>query len=82
MARSLQRTLIEATVIGIILIIVVYVIQMALSATGQFSVKVPEACNRWNDKHVMEITIFLSGALFHIAFEYTGLNKWFAESYN
>lgn len=81
MARTFSRVAIEAIVVGILLILFVYAAQFLVMASGQFSVSVPEVCNKWNDKYAMEITIFLAGALFHIACEYTGVNGWFARNY-
>ena len=44
-----------------------------------FSVKLPSACKKWNKYHIMEISLFLTGAFVHIFCEFTGLNSWYCK---
>ena len=70
------RVLFEAVVVGICLILFVYIASFIVS---KFNLKpsLPEICATWNDKYVMEITLFVAGFLFHIVFELLGINDYY-----
>ena len=40
-----------------------------------FSSNLPDICKGWNKYYVMELSLFLTGALVHILFESFGLGK-------
>lgn len=67
--------LVEALIVGIVIVI----IGLAVSklASPVLGVKLPEECEAWNDKYVMEGTLFLTGFLGHLFFEVIGANKWY-----
>ena len=70
--------LVEALVVGVITVIIGLIVG-AFVAPG-LSVKLPDVCESWNEKHVMEISLFLTGFLAHIFFEFTGANKWYCRN--
>ena len=69
----------EAVVVGVALVVLGNVIGFAISKT-RLSVNLPKNCKSWNKNYVMEITLFLTGFLGHILFEYTGVNKWYCKN--
>jgi hypothetical protein len=71
------RILVEAGVVGILLIIFAYIVSFGLHRAG-LGPSLPEVCKSWNSGHIMELTLFLSGALFHLTFEGLGWNKMYA----
>ncbi len=71
------KIIIEAFVVGILLIIFVYIISFGLHSIG-LGPSLPNICKNWNSGHIMELTLLLSGALFHLTFEVMGWNKSYA----
>jgi small basic protein len=63
----------EAIVIGIMTVVVGTVIGKI------FQTEVPSQCKDWNKNHVMEISLFLTGAAIHLLCEYFGVNKWYCK---
>ena len=70
---STLQLLFEATVVGIILLIITFTISWGLTPLLGVS-GLPHECKTWNKYHLMEISILLSGMIFHILAEYTGVN--------
>ena len=64
--KSVKLVFIEAFVVGICLIFLVEVIRRAL-----YPMQSP----------VDAKLLFLSGVLFHVLFEYTGVNLWYSREY-
>ncbi len=73
------KVLTEATVVGVLLIIFVYITSPLVKSLKP---GLPNVCDDWNKNHVMEVHLFLTGALFHIVCEITGLNKYYVENYS
>ncbi len=69
---DLVRLLIEMVVVGIGLMIVSIVVAKLMGEKNVLSS--PHAKD-------MLLGVFFSGALFHLLFEITGLNKWYADNY-
>lgn len=61
-----QTVFVEAGVVGLLLVIFYSVLSYLLPRDFMF-------------KHF--VVLFLSGALFHLVFEYTGLNLWYVQNY-
>lgn len=77
---TLQKILMEAVVVGILLIPITYIAAFfAKYITKKPSL--PEICSTWNKHRVMEVNLFIAGFLFHILCEITGLNKWYVRNY-
>ena len=69
--KSIAFVIMEAIVVGIILIIFVtftqkYILQLIPNLSGH--------------KDTIEL-FFIAGFLFHITFEYTGINLWYSKEY-
>ncbi len=79
--KSSSTVLVEAVIVGILLIVFTYIAQYIVKVLGWPTQNMPEVCASWNDTHVMEATLFMAGAIFHLVFEYTGLNEWYARNY-
>jgi hypothetical protein len=71
------RIFVEGTVVGVLLIIFTWIVSFILHSVGVTPI-LPDICKTWNDGHIMEITLFLSGLLFHLTFELFGWNKLYA----
>jgi hypothetical protein len=67
---------IEATFVGIGLIIVGSILAFLVR---QWYPKplLPKSCASYNKYYVMEFTLFLTGFLFHLMCEASGVNKWY-----
>jgi hypothetical protein len=63
MYKPFASVLIEALVVGAVLLIVTWIVRW------------------WSSSNNEALVLFLSGCLFHLLFEYTGLNKWYATQY-
>ena len=75
-----MKLLIEALVVGISTIIMGTIISYLLGNT--FKVDLPPVCKDWNKNYIMEISLFLTGFLSHILFEFIGANKWYCKNGN
>lgn len=63
-----------AIIAGLIVVVFAYVASALVTRTGLFRVNLPEECKRWNENHVMEWTLFLTGVLIYAAFKVVGFN--------
>lgn len=78
--KTFTKVLSEGIVVGLLLIPFTYITGWVFS----FLLKkpmLPDVCKNWNKYRVMEINLLLAGILFHLVFEYTGLNKWYVDNY-
>ena len=75
-----QRILVEATVVGILVVVIGAIVGFGIGAL--FSSNLPKICKEWNKNHVMEISLFLTGFLVHLICEAIGINKWYCSSGN
>lgn len=70
--KQVSVVVIEAIVVGLALLFLIYLLSMLL---GLMSLRIEKfTYNQY-------ILIFISGALFHLLFEYTGLNIQYALDY-
>ena len=69
-AKSLNLVLIEASVVGVSLIVLVYILKQFMNYIPDFS----------GSKQEVEF-LFVVGFLFHFLFEYTGVNLWYSKEY-
>jgi len=71
---------VEAAVVGIGLVIITLIVvalyRKVAPALGMH-VELPPVCAEYNKYHAMEVTLFISGALFHILCEISGVNAWY-----
>lgn len=67
--KSFQTVLIEAVVVGVLLIGV----YIPVSYATDYFYK--------NFQYKIFVDLFVSGALFHLICEYTGVNLWYAQNY-
>ena len=78
--KPLRTVLIEAIVVGLLLIpftyVAGYIAKMIVSKPS-----LPDICRKWNENYIMEVNLFLAGFLFHIVLEYLGINEWYAKNY-
>lgn len=70
-AKSINLILVEASVVGVSLIVLVYIAKRFLMDY------IPDFSGR---KQEVEF-LFIVGFLFHILFEYTGVNLWYSKEY-
>ena len=72
------RVLVEAIVVGLLLIPFTY-IAGALAKRLVGKPALPDICKTWNKYYIMEVNLFLAGFLFHIWAELAGLNKYYVQ---
>jgi hypothetical protein len=70
-----MKILIEALVVGSLAIIIGNSISYLLE--NMFKVDLPQVCDNWNKKYIKEISLFLTGIVTHLTFEFVGANKWY-----
>jgi len=70
-----MNLLIEAFGVGLVVLVVGTLVGFILGKI--MSVDLPKACEQWNQYHIMELSLFITGALTHIVFELLGLNNWY-----
>lgn len=70
--------LVEAFIVGIVIVIIGLIVSKFTSPI--LGVKLPDECESFNDKYVMECTLFLTGFLGHLFFEAIGANKWYCNN--
>ena len=72
------RLLMEAIVVGIVIVVIGSIVGFLI--TPIFKVDLPKICDRFNEHHVMEICLFLTGFTAHLFFEVVGANKWYCKN--
>ena len=72
------KLLIEAIVVGIIVVLVGTVVTFIVS--NIFAVELPPTCRVWKKNYTMEIALFLTGVLTHLGFELLGGNTWYCKN--
>lgn len=75
-----MKLIIEALVVGLSLVIFGNIVGFIVGKL--FATNLPLACKDWNTNYVMEISLFITGFLIHLFFEFTGLNKWYCKNGN
>jgi hypothetical protein len=70
----MKELLMESTFVGVVLVIVATVVSKMFTEQ-----KLPPKLRDWNKHHVMEKSLFISGFLIHILFEFGGINKWYCK---
>ena len=79
--RNIINVIAEGCFVGILLIIIGSFVAFILRKTN-YSPELPDTCKRWNQHHVMEITLFITGFLAHLILEYSpfgNINKLYCE---
>mgnify|MGYP001162391929 FL=1 len=69
------KLLVEAVVVGVMVVIVGSAVGYVVGRVN--SVDLPKVCKKWNKNHVMEISLFLTGAVTHLLCEFSGINKYY-----
>lgn len=75
-----KEAVIEAIIIGIILIIIGLFVTLLMPKS--LEVNLPNECKKWNENHVMELSLFAIGFLFRIGAELSGANEWYVNRWN
>lgn len=73
---NILRLFTEALLVGIGLVVLGYIVMY--TAPSYFNQN--PACVGWNDNHIFEYTLFVTGFLGHLLCEATGLNRWYCRS--
>lgn len=74
----MKNLLIEAFVVGIIVLVIGSIVGYGLSKVTK--TQVPESCKDWNKNHIMEWSLFLTGVATHLGCELVGLNKYYCKN--
>jgi hypothetical protein len=69
-AKPVSLIAIEASVVGICLIMLVYILK-------NFMTYIPNLSGKREDIEFL----FVVGVIFHVMFEYTGINLWYSKEY-
>lgn len=78
--RSVDRDyhpIIIGSVVGLLTILVGRIAGAIIKP--YFKVSLPEICKKWNDKNVMEWSLFATGFLLYVVLEYTGILSEFSQ---
>jgi len=78
--KTFTRVLTEGIIVGLLLIPFTY-LSGRLFAPLLKKPMLPDVCKDWNRFYVMEINLLLAGILFHLVFEYLGINKQYVDTY-
>ena len=71
----MNRIILEALIVGISTVVMGTVVA---GIVGKWlGVDLPPVCKDWNKNYSMEISLFLTGFLLHLFFEFTKINKWY-----
>ena len=73
-----MNIIVEAIVVGVVIVIVGTVVSALVGMV--LGTDLPPVCRDWNKNYAMEMSLFLTGALSHLLFEYTGANKWYCRN--
>jgi hypothetical protein len=74
------RLITETIIVGISIAVVGTIVSYLIG--GYFKVSLPPVCDNWNENYVMEISLFLTGVVAHLLFEYSGINKMYCTTGN
>ena len=77
---TLQKLLLEAIVVGLLLIPATYVAGFFARMISS-KPSLPEVCSGWNKYYIMEVNLLFAGIIFHIVAEISGLNRWYVKQY-
>ena len=69
----------ESVIVGIALVILTIMVGFVISLF--YKPVVSFQCSEWNRYHIMEVTVFITGFLFHVICELTGINKTYVDAY-
>ena len=73
-----MQLILEATLVGVISVILGSIIARIVTKLLPSNVDmVTWKREGWNDKHQMEITLFVLGFVGHLFCEFVGLNRWY-----
>ena len=73
----MKELIMESAFVGIILVLVATVVSKMFGKDVEK--KLPPKLRDWNKDHVMEKSLFVSGFMIHILFEFSGVNKWYCK---
>tara|TARA_Y100000816_G_C25900999_1_gene469997 strand:+ start:107 stop:382 length:276 start_codon:yes stop_codon:yes gene_type:complete len=77
-SAKIYELFIEAIVVGIAMVIVGTMVGYVIAKS--FAVDLPPVCKKWNKNHIMELSLFLTGFIGHLLFEFIGANKWYCKN--
>ena len=72
------KLIVEAVIVGLIVVLIGTAVSFI--AGKVFAVDLPPTCKEWNKNYVMEISLFLTGVLTHLGFEFVGGNTWYCKN--
>ena len=77
---TIQKVIVEAIVVGLLLIPMTYIAGIIARLIVQ-KPSLPDVCSKWNENYIMEVNLFLAGFFFHIICEVIGVNRWYVKQY-
>jgi hypothetical protein len=72
------KLVIEAVIVGLIVALIGTAVTFVVSKIT--AVDLPPTCRVWKKNYTMEIVLFLTGILTHLAFEFVGGNTWYCKN--
>ena len=72
------RLLVEAVAVGLTIVVVGTLVSLVVGR--MMGTDLPPVCKAWNKNYIMEISLFLTGVVTHLLFNFGGIGKWYCKN--
>ena len=75
-----SKLAVESVVVGILVVLIGLIVHAIVNKVKPD--QTPAECQNWNQNHIMEICLFLTGAATHMVCDLSGINQWYVNRYS